>query len=304
MGQSRKKIVITGASGFLGSVLLERAAASWQTVGIFHTHPIPTSPQVRTVRLDLTARQAVFDFLTAEKPDVVLHTAAQTRVDVCEKNPAVCQDINENATRHLSEAAASVGSRLIFISTDLVFDGKRGWYTEDDATNPLSKYAQTKRVGEEIVQAACPNSVVARIAILYGKSPQHRYSFSEWLRQSWEKGEPTPLFYDQFRTPIWVENLAEALLELAESSFTGILHLAGSQRIDRLSFAKIMARILGVDERLLMPKSMFEIPSTAPRPQDVSLKIDRVRSLLKTPFLSVEEGLRRAYSTEPGKSFS
>ncbi len=295
VNQSDRKLVLTGASGFLGSVVLNKAIGSWQTVGLYLSHPIPPSPRLHTKRLNLTSHRAVRNFLQREKPDVIIHTAAQTRVDACEKDPKGCRELNELGTRFLAEAAAQAGSRFIFISTDLVFDGKRGYYSEEDIPNPLSTYAQTKRAAEKIVLKTCPNAVVARIAILYGKSPQHRYSFSEWLRKSWQMGRPTPLFYDQFRTPIWVENLADALLELAELDFTGIVHLAGLTRIDRLRFAEILAEIVGADKNLLVPRSMFDDQPAAPRPRDVSLKIDRARSILHTPFLSVEEGLTLAY---------
>ena len=290
-----KKLLVTGASGFLGSVLFQKAHSAWETVGLFKEHPIPDLPHARAHRLDLTDEREVRRFLKSEKPDVIIHTAAQTRVDACEKAADACRKLNVDGTRTLAEIAAELGARLLYISTDLVFDGKKGLYSESDPTGPLSTYARTKLVGEKIVRATCRNSVVVRIAILYGKSPQNRYSFSEWLRTSWEKGQATPLFFDQYRSPIWVDNLAEALLELAESDFTGLLHLAGSQRVDRVRFGRLLAKILSADERLILPKSMFDVPATAPRPQDVSLKIDRARALLKTPLLSVEEGLRLAY---------
>ncbi len=298
-----RKILLTGASGFLGSVLLQKAAPSWETVGLFYEHPVAPLPHARTHRLDLTAEKDIRRFLRSEKPDVIIHAAAQTRVDLCEESPEACRRLNEAGTRTLAEAASELGSRLLYISTDLVFDGQKGLYAENDPTHPLSTYARTKLAAERIVQSACSNFVVVRIAIMYGRSPLNRYSFSEWLRTSWEKGQPTPLFYDQYRTPIWVDNLAEALLELAEKDFVGVLHLAGSQRVDRVRFARILAQILGANKKLIVPKSMFDVPARAPRPKDVSLKIDRARALLKTPLLSVEDGLRLAYAEGKSHTF-
>ncbi|NOY78383.1 MAG: SDR family oxidoreductase [Calditrichaeota bacterium] len=291
-----KKLLITGASGFLGSVLFQKAASQWETIGLYLSHAAPPVTSAKRVQLDLTSEKEVSALFQEFQPDVIIHTAAETRVDVCEANPDSCKAKNIEASRILSHFAQNAHSRLITISTDLVFDGTKGHYSESDPTHPLSLYAQTKVAAEKITLDTCPDAVVARIAIMYGKSPLQRYSFSEWMRKSWEKGQPTPLFYDQFRTPIWVDNLAEALLELASSDFKGILHLGGAQKIDRYSFGKLLAGILGVPENLLIPKSMFDSHPSAARPQDVSLNISRAQSILDTRILTVEEGLRLAYS--------
>jgi len=293
-----KKLLITGASGFLGSVLFQKAAPHWETVGLYLSHSAPTVKSLKSVRLDLTSEKDVSAFLQKFRPDVIIHTAAETRVDVCQTNPDSCRAKNINATQILSQLARKYHSRMIAISTDLVFDGTKGNYSESDPTHPLSLYAQTKAIAEELVLNTCSNAVVARIAIMYGKSPLQRYSFSEWMRKSWEKGQPTPLFYDQFRTPVWVNNLAEALLELASSDFKGILHLGGAQKIDRYSFGTILAGILGAPENLLIRKSMFDSHPSAPRPQDVSLNISLAQSILNTRLLTVEEGLRLAYQQQ------
>jgi len=290
-----KKLLITGASGFLGSVLFQKAAPRWKTVGLYLSHPAPFVKSARSVPLDLTSERDVSTFFQSFRPDVIIHTAAETRVDVCQSNPDSCKAKNIEATRILSKVAQDYQCRFIYISTDLVFDGTKGNYSETDTTHPLSLYAQTKAAAEELVLKTCSNAVVVRIAIMYGRSPLQLYSFSEWLRQSWEKNQPTPLFYDQFRTPIWVENLADALLELAASKFKGLLHLAGTQKIDRYAFGKILAGILGIPDNLLIRKSMFDPQPSAPRPQDVSLNVSLAKSILATPLLSVNKGLKMAY---------
>jgi len=152
--------------------------------------------------------------------------------------------------------------------------------------------------GEKLVQIRCENYVIARPALMYGRPTLQGTSFSEWLRASWGGGKVTPLFYDQYRTPAEVNNLAEALLELASGSFVGTIHLAGSQRIDRVAFGHILARILGIPTDLIHKISMQEATNVAMRPRDVSLNISKAQTLLHTKFLDCEKGLERAYGQQ------
>jgi dTDP-4-dehydrorhamnose reductase len=284
-----KKLIITGASGFLGGHIFSQAEKQYQCVGTFNNystaHNIPNWRQI-----DLCNFFDVFELITNIKPDVIMHSAANSNLDDCEKNPEHAQAANVLATGHLVSAARQVNARFIYVSTDMVFDGAGSLYKENDRTNPLSVYGQTKLQAEEVVQRF-ENSAIVRSALIYGRPKFGGSSFSMWMENRFHHNQIVPLYVDQFRSPILVDNLAEILLELCDSDFTGILHAGGANRIDRFSFGQQMCDIFGYETSLLQPTHMSDHTPLAARPRDVSLNIDKAISILKTNILTTEQGL-------------
>ncbi|NOY61208.1 MAG: sugar nucleotide-binding protein [Calditrichaeota bacterium] len=154
---------------------------------------------------------------------------------------------------------------------------------------------------ENSVHLLCKNHVIARAALIYGRSRGGGSSFSNWMEMRLRKNQTVPLYTDQFRTPIYAGNLAEMLLELAHSDFIGTLHLGGANRIDRYNFGLQLCSLGGYNPGLLQPTSMYDFQPLAPRPADVSFSIDKAKSVLTTKMLSTEEGLLRMF--ESNKSF-
>jgi dTDP-4-dehydrorhamnose reductase len=282
-----RKLFITGASGLLGGHLIDKAGSRWSVTATSYAHPLPG-----TLSLDLRDREACITAVRTARPQAIIHAAANSNLDTCERDPEAAAAINTSAVAHLLEAAAWVGARLIFVSTDMVFDGQRGHYTEADPVHPLSVYGETKVAAERLLLQADGNHLVARSALIYGRPRHGGSSFSQWIETRLRSGQNVPLFTDQYRSPIWVENLADALLELAEAEISGILHLGGANRIDRFSFAQQLCSLTGYDPSLLQPTSMHAVVSDAPRPVDVSLDSSRAASLLQIPLLDTTEGLR------------
>jgi dTDP-4-dehydrorhamnose reductase len=174
----------------------------------------------------------------------------------------------------------------------MVFNGVKGNYDESDETDPVNYYGQTKLEGENYIMRTVPNSAMVRSALIYGHSLSETRSFSEWMLLKWQQQQQVPLFVDQYRTPILVDNLAQALLELADSDFTGILHLGGPQRINRLDFGIIFAKILYIPAELILPTRMDALPGCAPRPKDTSLNITLALQVLKTPIVDCQAGIQ------------
>lgn len=228
-------------------------------------------------------------------PDIILHTAANSNLDSCEQNPHAAERINVAATECLAQAAEARGARFIFISSDMVFDGETGFYSENDPVAPLAVYGKNKADAEKKVQYICRNYVIARAALIYGRPKGGGSSFSNWIEQRLTKNQAVPLYTDQFRTPIYVENLAEALLELAQSDFIGTLHLGGANRIDRYNFGLQLCSLGGYDACLLRPTSMHDFQPPARRPADVSLSIAKAKSVLTTKILDTREGLSHMF---------
>jgi len=283
------RLLITGASGLLGGHLLHQARPGWQVLPLCHQHPM-NDPAARP--LDLKRSIELEASIEQFRPDVIIHAAANANLDDCERNREAATAVNADATATLARCARAVHARLIFISTDMVFDGLAGDYRETDPPRPISHYGATKMLAEQATAATIENHVIVRSALIYGRSIEGGHSFSQWMEDRLKKGDPVPLYFDQYRTPILVANLAEAILELAAGSFTGILHLGGD-RIDRYTFGEQLCRLAGYPVRLLQKVSMDRDHGAAPRPRDVSLNTELARSLLHTPLLSVAEGLKR-----------
>ncbi len=288
-----KRLLITGGSGFVGGHLVAHAKGDWQVFAAYHSRPI--SPQgVTSLALDLADEKAIEDAVEKIQPNVIIHAAAWSNIDGCEKEPERAFHINATATEILAELTSRLDCRLVYVSSDMVFDGEIGDYKEDDDTRPVNVYGKTKLMGEKFIQSVCQNYVIARSALIYGHPMTNASSFSEIMLQTLRSGKIMPLFTDQFRTPILVQNLAQALLEIAGMSFTGTIHLGGSQRVDRYTFGCRLAVLSRFSETQCRAVSMADIPMAAPRPWDVSLNIHKAKRLLKTKLLGYFKGLEQA----------
>ncbi len=280
------KVLVTGASGLLGSNISLQYADKHKIYAAYNTHHIKIR-NCNMVKLDITDRNNVKVILDKIKPDLVIHCAAFTSVDMAENNYDLAYSINVNGTKNLVDF--SKGSKFIYISTDMVFDGTKSMFNEEDKPNPLNKYAKTKLLGEkETIKH--PNCIIARTNI-YGWSIEKKQSFSEWIINSLNRGEEITLFKDVYFTPIPVNNLADALFELAEQDAEGTYHIAGSQRCSKLNFGERLAEVFRLDKSQIKPISIDDKNLIAKRPKDMSLDVSKAQKVLKTRLFNLEEGL-------------
>jgi dTDP-4-dehydrorhamnose reductase len=286
-----KKILITGGTGFLGGHLLSQGHSRYKIVTTYHQSPHYDITNVEWRHLKLSKIETITSLIQDIKPDVIIHPAAISSVDLCEQQPQLAELINVQATVALAKAAAKHGIRFVFLSSDMVYDGETGLYSENDDVNPINYYGYTKVQAEEKIKDICPNHVIVRTAIIYGTVLANAHSFSDEMLHQVQNQRQVNLFYDQFRSPILVNNLAEAVFELADSSIVGTLNLGGKERISRYDFGMKMAHCYNFSTQLLNRCSMDEFRHVAKRPRDVSLNIKKVLDLLKTSMLSCEEGL-------------
>ncbi len=292
-----QRVCITGASGFLGRHLLKQTPERTQILAQYHRHPIPlTAPGLEMIAVDLTSPdwKEVLDF----HPRVIIHTAAMSLLDECEREPLLAEEINYNATVQLAEIARRCNARFIFLSTDQLFDGRKSLYGEEDPPTPLSVYGKTKAAAEKHLLAHLKNCVVARAALIYGKALHGKPTFTESMVNKLRNGQPVKLFMDEYRTPVLVQNLAEALWELAGNNFRGIIHLGGTQRLTRYEMGEILCRLFDYSTELLIPTRLAELDLPAPRPLDCSLDTSRAKRTLHTRLVDCEEGLRLAFGDE------
>lgn len=274
-------LLVTGASGHLGGHLVRRAGSGWRVAGTYLTRQPPAEVEAYRVELrDASAVEALFERL---RPAAVIHTAYRRHEP----------DVNLDGTRHLAAACARFGARLVFVSTDLVFDGRRGWYREADSPSPIDPYGASKAAAEQ--EALAIGGAVARTSLIYGFDPVDPVNRA-LLLEPLARGERPRLFVDEYRCPAYAPDLADALLELAAGGFRAILHLAGPQRVSRYDFGLKLAGRLGLDPASFEPARICE--SGLLRAPDCSLDTSLAREFLGTRIRSVDEAVA-ADGSEP-----
>ncbi|MGB3310462.1 MAG: SDR family oxidoreductase [Nodosilinea sp.] len=281
----RRKLLVTGASGFLGWHLCRAAQAAWQVAGTYHRH-IPPLPGVTLHAVDLTDLDNFSAWLEALAPDAVIHTAALSQPNRCEQTPELSYWLNVEVTRVLAQfCGSSAGERranrhipLAFTSTDQVFDGQAAPYNETSIPSPISVYGRHKVEAEALIQALCSTAAICRLPLLYGPPSPTAECFLQGFVRTLEAGQPLHLFTDEFRTPAYVEDAAAGLL-LAIEKATGLLHLSGPERLSRYDFGLSMAEIFELDQTLILPSKQADVAMPAARPPDASSNSDRAFKL-------------------------
>lgn len=280
------KILVTGGSGLLGSKIVGAAKDKFNVVPTHNTASLfPNS-----IKMDITAEGEVSRILSEFKPDAVIHTAAETNVDKCETDKEHAWRVNIEGTKNIAAACNEMGVKLVYVSTDYVFDGEKGLYKEDDEPNPINYYGRTKLEGERFVQENSDNWCIARASVIYGWS-RGKENFATWLINNLSKGVQVKALIDQHVSPTLNVNLADMLLEIATKKFTGILHTAGASRASRYDFAVELAKAFRFDLKLVKQSQMNEMSWNARRPKDSSLNVSRCASLLNSKPLEISEAL-------------
>lgn len=263
-----KTLWITGISGFLGWNLSQRASSTWHVLGTYATRSV-SLPNGMTAKLDLTDTAALREFMATQRPDAVIHTAAQSSPNYCQEHPDEAYAINVTASGAIADCCAEAAIPLVFTSTDLVFDGQHPPYRESDPVSPLSRYGEQKVQAECIILSRYPEATVCRMPLMFGYAP-YASSFIQPFLAKLRAGEPLNLFTDEFRTPVSGRDAAQGLL-LALDRASGVLHLGGRERLSRYEFGRLMIHALAVDQATLTPCRQSDVVMAAPRPPDVSL---------------------------------
>ncbi len=259
---------------------------------------LPPESDVDWRQLDVRHQPSVAALVEETRPDTIVHTAALSPGQGSE-----FEAVNARGTEHVARAAATIGARLIHVSTDVLFDGAKGSYGEEDSPSPITPYGRSKARAEEAVRASGAEAVIVRTSLIYGPradagdTAPGEEDWRSWGRQTrWivgdlQAGKPVRLFTDELRCPIPAVSLAEALLELAVRPWAGVLHVAGAQPLSRYAFGVRLARFHGVDAAAIIPALSAE--SGLVRPLDCTLASSRGRALLRTPLPGVDETLKR-----------
>lgn len=267
------RLLVTGASGLLGANLVLTAAGTHEVVALCYRYPIRMDG-VKTVMADLTQPGAALRIFREAVPEWVVHCAAATDVDACEEDPEWADRLNRGMAGDVAAAARDIGAKLVHISTDAVFDGETGNYTEGDVPQPINVYGRTKLAGENAVLDAHPNAVVIRTNI-FGWNVQPKQSLAEWFLAHLEAGQPCDGFHDVWVTPILVNDLAEILLRMLAAGSQGLYHVAGADCVSKHQFGTMLAEVFGLDGSLIRPISVDEAGLRARRPKRLCLASTR-----------------------------
>ena len=281
----------------MGENLAHRFARDTEPALAYGRHR-PRALSDRAFSVDLSVRGDFSRALEDLHPDTVIHTAAMTSPDLCEKNPRIARAVNVEGTREVARWAEAKGARMIYFSTDLIFDGKQGWYREEDTPGPLNLYGRTKLEGEEQVLRICTRWVIVRMALSYGET---RGAGGDWtlsMRKALSAGGTLRLYTDQFRTPAYIGDTAEAVFRLARHDKNGIYHMGGADRISRYGFGRVFCRLFGLEAERFVPVRMEEVRMDAPRAKDCSLDTEKIRREIGLAPCGVEQGLRRQKQAE------
>jgi dTDP-4-dehydrorhamnose reductase len=274
------RIAITGASGLLGRALITAASPHHRIIAATHTAPVISDPSIETVPLDLSDPDSISRFVEAASANVIIHTAAIADVDCCEREPELARSLNAAATRLIVDNLRGSSSRLVYISTDYVFDGTGGPYNESDRPHPINVYGQTKLDGETAVLALEEQAATVRSASFLGHGDARHPTFAEHMLETMRERPPLRAPHDQFSNVTPVDGLAAGIIEIVESCRAGIWHIAHPQILSRYDLAMMMAELAGIDPACVEPVSYESLHRPAARPLRGGLKTDKATEAL------------------------
>lgn len=290
-----KKVLITGSNGLLGQKLLD-LYLTIEDIELIATargeNRYPRKEGYTYTSLDITNEKEVQHVIAQHAPDCIINTAAMTNVDSCETDKEGCDKLNVDAVAYLIAAANTAGAHLIHLSTDFIFDGKKGPYKEDDEANPLSYYGHSKLLAENMVREYCTKWSIARTVLVYGVvNDMSRSNIVLWAKGALEKGQPINVVDDQFRTPTLAEDLAKGCQLIEHKQAEGIYNISGKDQMSILELVQRVANYFDLDASVLRVVSSESLNQPAKRPPLTGFNLTKSRKVLGYEPHSFEQGI-------------
>ncbi|MBN1341822.1 MAG: SDR family oxidoreductase [Phycisphaerae bacterium] len=287
-----KRLLVTGGTGFVAGSVIAQGRGEWEVHALSRRDAPLSRSGLVWHQTDILDSDALADAFRQVAPHAVIHAAAAADIDDCQTHQDVAQRLNVDVTRELTGLCRQGGAKMVFLSTDTVFDGRRGNYVEDDPPGPINFYAETKVAAEAAVREGAADHVIARLSLVMGLPVLGTgNSFLAKMAAGLAEGRVQKVPAEEIRSPIDVITLGRALLDLAGNDLTGCFHLAGSDVLSRLDMSRRIAERLGYDKDLVVPSNASGIPGRAPRPRDASLNNAKARAMLATPMRTLDEGI-------------
>jgi dTDP-4-dehydrorhamnose reductase len=287
-----EKVLVIGATGLVGSTLLDTNSDKYQLLGTYNNNP-----KQGLIHLDVTNKKEVSEVIERVSPKIIIDAHVYKNMDLCETQPEKSWNVNVLGSKNVWEVCNKIGAKYIFISTDSVFDGMKSLYTEDDVTSPLNVYGKNKEEMENILKASNSDYIIIRTSSLYGnRSSCGKVSFIQWLNEEIKKGSVIQLINDQYTTPTLVDDLADIILDLCEMNSFGIFNIAGPDCVTKYDFALNICKEFDLDSSILKPISHLKINQIAIRPKRVKLSLNKIYNLIQRYPIDIKNGLKILHS--------
>ena len=285
-----KKILVIGGSSLVGETVA-KYAYTHNDLHLTYNENAPELNKIPTTKIDLlNDKSTIINLINELKPDVVIHTVAYPNVDFCESNPQNANLLHVEITRDIASLCSKIGAKLIYFSTDAVFDGnKDGKYIENDIPNPMNHYGKTKLSAEKIILQQSDYNVILRSTIIYGWHKKSR--FTNWVLKTLKNNQVVTAFTDQFNTPTLVDDLAKSILEIINKDISGLFHAVGKTCLSRYDFAILLAEKFGFEKNLVLPTLCSEKKQIAPRPRNGCLDNQNLEKLSGYNFCDIDTGI-------------
>lgn len=293
-------IIVTGANGLLGQHLVTALVKfGYGMLALGKGECRIKDFTGKYLDLDITDGVAVREVIVSHKPDLIIHAAAMTNVDECEKDKQECYNVNVTATRFLIDAAKEVHSKIIYLSTDFIFDGMTGPYQEEDIMAPVNYYGSTKVAAEKAVMESDLRWAIVRTVLVYGQTVEGtRTNIINWVKSSLEQEKHIKVVSDQFRTPTFVDDLVTGIMLLIEKNLDGIFHISGKEEMTPYDMAIETAKFLKLDESLIEKVDSSTFSQAGLRPAKTGFRIDKARKELGYEPRSFRESLEIMFGGE------
>jgi dTDP-4-dehydrorhamnose reductase len=285
----KSKLLVLGGSGLVGSTFINTSKTDYDIIFSYNNNKIKI-PNTQSFQINLLNDDKIEKIIENYNPDIVLHTIAHSSVDLCETDHNVADKLHVDATKKITNACASINSKLIFLSTDAVFEGELNkQYCEDDIPNPVNYYGKTKLEAEKIVLNASSNNVVLRTSVIYGWHEKSR--FTNWILDYLKDGKSVDPFSDQFNTPTLIDDLVKVILKIIDKDISGLYHATGKTCLNRYQFAILLAKRFSYDVSLIHSVTKLEKKQNAPRPISTCLDSIKLENTLNFSFSDIYSGI-------------
>ena len=294
-----QKILIIGGTSLVGSAFIDNAPKDFEIFVTEHDTSF-TQSNIRSEKIDLLKdRNKISEYIHKIKPTTVIHTVAFSSVDFCETNHELANLLHVEITKDITKICKETNSKLVYFSTDAVFDGKKSQkYSEAEIHNPLSFYGKNKLDDEKINLEGNDKNVVLRTTVIYGH--QKRSRFTQWVLENLKNNQTVTAFTDQYNTPTLVDDLSKAIVKILELDLSGLFHASGKTCLNRYEFAIKLAEKFQLDKKLVLPTLTSEKNQTAPRPKNGCLDSTKLENLIGMEFCDIDSGISFIHSKIDG----